>query len=89
VGDLKRRVAKWAGVLLLAALGLGILAAAAIHLARSRPRLWRQLGAFFEAFGGMLGVAFIGICVLALLFVLDPFMGEEERPREGKDSSDR
>ena len=39
---------------------------------------WRTVGAFVEAFGGLLGIILIGICVLAFFFVADALWPQDE-----------
>lgn len=39
---------------------------------------WRTLAAFVEAFGGLLGIAVIGLCVLAFFFVADALWPKDE-----------
>lgn len=78
---MRRRV--YGGVVLaVAAAFLVGLVAAALHTHRG---LGPQVHAGFEAFGGLVGVALIGIAALAVLLIADSWMSrheaaEHERP---------
>lgn len=74
---------KWAAALVLC----GIVLAALVSVGRATSahgHFWRTLGAFVEAFGGLLGIALIGLCVLAFLLVADALLPKEDAEGERK-----
>lgn len=67
---------KWAVALVV----FGIAAAMLVSAGRVRGfhGHWaRSFSAFVEAFGGLLGIALIGLCVLAFLVIADAFLPKE------------
>jgi len=78
----------------LAILGLTLLAVAALGSRHTHSSLWRQLSAFIEAFGGLLGVGLLELCALALVLLVDRWISApasataQARAKEGRSTPD-
>lgn len=67
----------------LAALVLAIVAG--WDAARSHPAEWKQLKIGVEAFAGLVGITFIGLCAVIVLLVADAWMGRRKDRDDGED----
>jgi hypothetical protein len=70
---------KWAAALVVLAIG-GAMLVSTGRATGAHGRFWRTLSAFIEAFGGLLGIVLIGLCVLGFLLVADALLPKEDGP---------
>jgi hypothetical protein len=68
---------RWAAALAVFGLAAAMLLSAG-RVSGAHGRWWRTVSAFVEAFGGLLGIALIGVCVLAFLLVADALLPKDE-----------
>lgn len=67
---------------LVLAVALACIGGLVVAALRSKRGLWTQVSAGIEAFGGLIGVALIGIAAFAVLFIVDSWMARRDERKE-------